>query len=57
MVLLLFCEEKVTKNLISKGTLANNFLLNVDNKSTRERCEICLESTLNTPEPCLNKFK
>ena len=54
MVLLLFWEGKSNQKFNKQ---ANNFLFNVNNKSTRERCEICSESTLKTPEPCLNKFK
>ena len=43
----------ISKNIIDGFTTfnpANIYLLKVNNRNTRKRCEICLKSTIKTPE-------
>ena len=43
-------EERLTD--VKDVETINNFILKVNNRNTRARCEICSKLTIKTPERC-----
>ena len=44
--------KKLHKEKRKEQSPVGNYMLEVNNRNTRTRCEICLKFTINTPERC-----